>query len=157
MTGAPRGRRKPDPERRSSTSWIRKSTRFAIYARDGFDCLMCYRVFPLAYDGAGLTLDHIVPRFIGGSDAPQNLVTACHRCNSERQHLELPARQRARLQALAVRPLNRELGRHYALLYRACRDQDVAHPLTGRKIVLPSRYDDMQEYLWGTNKAQAAE
>lgn len=28
------------------------------------------------------TIEHLVPRVLGGRDVPQNLVAACHRCNS---------------------------------------------------------------------------
>ena len=125
-------RRRPSPFRRSSTSWIRKSTRFAIYARDGFDCVFCHLVFPLGYDGAGLTLDHIVPRDKGGSDAPENLATACHDCNSRRQHRELSRQELADVRAAIDYPLNRELGLHYARLYTTCRNLELPHPLTSR-------------------------
>lgn len=138
-------RRKPNPLRRSS-NWLRKELRFAIYARDGFDC-QCRLVFPLAFDGAGLSLDHIVPRALGGSDAPTNLMTCCLDCNGRRQHRQLSATEEARLLALAQRPLNRELGKHYALLYRVCRNTGCVHPLTGRVIpkVLYMPYGDAQE------------
>ena len=127
-------RRTPSPLRRSSTSWIRKSTRFAIYARDGFDCFFCRGLFPLAEDGHQLTLDHIVPRSAGGTDDPTNLITTCHDCNSLRQHAELPAARRKKAETQAQRPLNRALGLLYARLYLACRGQQ--HPLTLR--IVPS-------------------
>ena len=144
-------RRKPNPLRRSSTSWIRKTTRFSIYARDGFDCVRCNGVFPLAYDGAGLSLDHIVPRALGGPDAPSNLVTSCLDCNGRRQHARLRATEEARLLELATRPLLRELGRHYAALYLACRDRELVHPLTGR--LVPKRLfvpyaEDQEDVSW---------
>jgi hypothetical protein len=139
-------RRKPNPTRRSSTSWIRKTTRFAIYARDGFDCWFCNGLFPLAYDGYKLTLDHITPMSQGGDDSPGNLITACHDCNSRRQHLELPADVAANARKQASRPLNRELGRLYADLYIACRRSSLQHPLTLRHIATIT-YSDLQEPL----------
>lgn len=140
-------RRKPSPTRRSSTSWIRKTTRFAIYHRDGFDCLLCHGVFPLAYDGVGLSLDHIVTRAAGGSDAATNLVTACHSCNSNRKHARLPPARELELLTRAAMPLHRELGAHYARLYLACRDQGLVHPFTLRQIpkVLYKPYEENQE------------
>ena len=107
-------RRRPG---RSSTSWIRRPLRFAIYARDKFDCVYCHGIFPPAYDGRGLTLEHIVPRSKGGTHAPENLVTACARCNYARQHKDHPARELRRLLKLAAQPLNRELGRVLAALF----------------------------------------
>jgi len=147
-------RRKPSPSRRSSTSWIRKSTRFAIYARDNFDCWHCRQVFPPAEDGQGLTLDHITPRHQGGTDAPENLITACHGCNSTRQHAPLDAATERRLRQQASVTLNRELGRLYARLYVATRD--ATHPLTRREQIpafqhaqsLRLDYGDPEETEW---------
>jgi hypothetical protein len=116
--------------RRSSTSWVRRSTRFAVYARDRFECAYCPNVFPPAYDGVGLTLDHIVPRSAGGSNAPTNLITACFACNHRRNHAPLPHKVRAEMRRRAKRPLNRELGRFLVKLYEACRGG--VHPMTGR-------------------------
>lgn len=35
-------------------------------------------------DGDGLTVDHVVPRIVGGLTVPSNLVTACKPCNKEK-------------------------------------------------------------------------
>jgi hypothetical protein len=137
--------RKRRPLHRSSTSWIRKSTRFAIYARDGFDCLVCRNVFPLAYDGRDLTLDHLIPRTHGGTDHPTNLITACHQCNSVRQHKPLSPAQLTQLQARAARPLNRALGLVYAKLYLVCRDASTPHPFTQR-VIVPHPFDAFHLY-----------
>lgn len=114
-----------------SSSFIQRSTRFAIYARDGFDCVYCRGVFPPDYSGQGLTLDHVVPRSLGGHSRPDNLVTACASCNSRRQagpvspnwtYFErhdntagVQRRFRARIRRALRKPLNRELGRWLAL------------------------------------------
>jgi 5-methylcytosine-specific restriction endonuclease McrA len=70
------------------SKWISKAARLAIYIRDGFSC---------AYCGADLrdaardeiTLDHLDPRCTTLTAAerrdPRRLVTACRRCNSQRQ------------------------------------------------------------------------
>lgn len=95
-----------------SSSFIAKSTRFAIYHRDNFRCVYCgKRDEPPAYDGEGLTLDHIIARYHGGSHKPQNLVTACLSCNSSRQHKKHRKPTLQRLQRLASKPLNREVGK----------------------------------------------
>lgn len=62
-------------------NWIRKEKRLAIYLRDGLACCYCGEGVE---DGAKLTLDHLTPHSAGGSNAADNLVTACHRCNSSR-------------------------------------------------------------------------
>ncbi|AKY02984.1 HNH endonuclease [Mycobacterium phage Dante] len=52
--------------------------RFEILHRDGHACHYCGAKAP----NAELTVDHIVPSSLGGSDDPTNLVTACQPCNS---------------------------------------------------------------------------
>lgn len=103
--------------RRSSTNWLRRSTRFAIYARDGFRCVHCRAATPKAYDGIGLTVDHIVPRNEGGTNEIGNLVTACKKCNSSRQDKRLPRAVERKLLLRAGKPLNRELGRVLAAIF----------------------------------------
>jgi hypothetical protein len=63
--------------------WIRFPKRMAIYHRDGFRCVWCLKQFETS--GLGLTLDHI---FHARDNHHQNLVTCCHRCNSQRQGTE---------------------------------------------------------------------
>lgn len=57
---------------------VSKRLRFEILRRDGHQCRYCGR---LATDGQ-LTVDHVVPVSLGGSDAPSNLVAACRDCNA---------------------------------------------------------------------------
>ena len=53
-----------------------------VFKRDGFVCVYC------GFDGNGfnnwrqLSVDHLRPRRIGGTDSEDNLLTACHFCNS---------------------------------------------------------------------------
>ena len=54
------------------------SLRFKILQRDNFKCQYCGRS---AKDGAILEIDHIVPKSKGGTDDPENLITACRECN----------------------------------------------------------------------------
>lgn len=66
----------------NGAKWVRPQTRHRIYLRDGYACVYC---------GAAdrLCLDHLVPRTMGGTNAPANLVTSCIPCNSRRQHRNL--------------------------------------------------------------------
>jgi len=57
---------------------ISKRVRFAVFSRDGFTCRYC----GATSETAQLVLDHIEPISKGGSDEPENLVTACHPCNA---------------------------------------------------------------------------
>lgn len=63
------------------SQWIRNTTRERIYRRDGHTCVYCGAT---AAD-ALLTLDHVMPRALGGNNATTNLVTACIHCNSARK------------------------------------------------------------------------
>jgi hypothetical protein len=57
---------------------VSKRLRFEVLRRDGHTCRYCGRSAP----EVRLTVDHVVPVALGGSDAPENLVTACSECNS---------------------------------------------------------------------------
>jgi hypothetical protein len=57
---------------------VTKRTRYEVLRRDGFRCRYCGAT-PAE---AELRIDHVVPVALGGSDAPGNLVAACHDCNA---------------------------------------------------------------------------
>ena len=67
------------------SSWIRPTTRLAIYLRDGLGCVYCTEDWSRT---DGMTLDHVIPRLLGGGNAPENLVSACRRCNNLRHHIK---------------------------------------------------------------------
>ncbi len=52
-----------------------KLTRMSIFARDWFTCQYC------GCRGGKLTIDHVVPRYLGGGHSWENIVTACVSCN----------------------------------------------------------------------------
>lgn len=56
---------------------ISSATRQLIYRRDGHRCVTCGSL-------ERLTLDHIYPWSLGGSDEPSNLQTMCQPCNSRK-------------------------------------------------------------------------
>lgn len=62
-------------------SWITKEKRLAIYGRDNYTCQYCGKIMTQN----GLTLDHIKSRLNGGSNKPNNLITACLSCNSKKK------------------------------------------------------------------------
>lgn len=64
-----------DPEKKRPP--ILLALREAVYERDGHACLHCG-----ALDG--LSLDHIHPYSLGGSDTIDNLQTLCRSCNSKK-------------------------------------------------------------------------
>ena len=53
----------------------RKLTRREIFIRDSYTCQYCGK------QTRDLTLDHVVPRFLGGPHSWENLVSACGPCN----------------------------------------------------------------------------
>ncbi len=61
-----------------NTRPISRRVRFEILRRDGHTCRYCGAAAP----DVPLTVDHVIPRALGGSDDPTNLVTACQPCNA---------------------------------------------------------------------------
>lgn len=59
---------------------VSKRLRFEILRRDGFRCYYCGTRGNETTNG--LTIDHVTPTALGGSDLPSNLVSACSDCNA---------------------------------------------------------------------------
>lgn len=57
---------------------VSKRTRFEVLRRDNYTCRYCGASAP----DVELTVDHVVPVALGGTDNPDNLVTACRDCNA---------------------------------------------------------------------------
>jgi hypothetical protein len=57
---------------------VSKRLRYEVLRRDGHACRYCGHTAP----DVPLTVDHVIPVALGGSDEPENLVTACGPCNS---------------------------------------------------------------------------
>lgn len=55
---------------------VSKRTRFEVFRRDNHTCRYCRS------NANELTVDHVVPVSLGGSDKPENLVAACRDCNA---------------------------------------------------------------------------
>ena len=56
----------------------RRLSRREVFARDGHACQYC------GQDTRDLTIDHVVPRFMGGEHTWENLVSACKSCNQRK-------------------------------------------------------------------------
>lgn len=56
---------------------VSKRLKFEILRRDGFACRYCGAKAP----DVVLTVDHVIPVALGGTDDPSNLVAACADCN----------------------------------------------------------------------------
>lgn len=57
---------------------VSKRTRFEVLRRDNHACRYCGATAP----DVKLTVDHVLPTALGGSDDPSNLVACCAPCNS---------------------------------------------------------------------------
>lgn len=57
---------------------VSKRLRYEVLRRDNHSCRYCGATAP----DVKLTVDHVVPVALGGTDEPSNLVTACAGCNS---------------------------------------------------------------------------
>ena len=108
-----------DGRHQAAGAWIRTSTRIAIYARDGYRCGCCGELVATE----DLTLDHVIPRSAGGSNAAGNLYCCCRSCNCSRQALSLRAYAGAlvarRVARLCARPLDRAAARRELAARRA--------------------------------------
>lgn len=56
---------------------VTKRTRYEVLKRDNHTCRYC----GATADDGPLTIDHVTPVALGGSNDPSNLVTACRDCN----------------------------------------------------------------------------
>lgn len=66
---------------------VSKRLRFEILRRDNHACKYCGATAP----DAKLTVDHVVPVTLGGSDDPSNLVAACAGCNGGKSSIPADA------------------------------------------------------------------
>jgi hypothetical protein len=78
---------------------VSKRLRFEILRRDNHQCRYCGRCAP----DVKLTVDHVVPETLGGSDDPANLVAACSECNGGKSSVPADAPTVADVGADAIR------------------------------------------------------
>lgn len=75
--------------------WIESSRRAAIYERDGWVCQICSRPIPIVLidhrHPLSPTLDHVVPKSLGGGHESENLRLAHRLCNSIRSDESNPS------------------------------------------------------------------
>jgi len=58
-------------------------TRRNVYLRDSYKCQYCYERFPTP----DLSMDHVIPRSLGGKLEWENTVTSCRKCNGRKGSL----------------------------------------------------------------------
>lgn len=76
---------------------VSKTMRFAVLKRDGFKCRYCKTT------DDELTVDHVLPVSLGGTDDPENLVAACEPCNQGKGSTPLDSEHVADIDADALR------------------------------------------------------
>lgn len=54
-----------------------------LYKRDGYKCVYC-KASPKKDPSVKLTMDHVVPRALGGKTVWHNIATACKSCNTKK-------------------------------------------------------------------------
>lgn len=59
-------------------------SRYNIFLRDNFECQYCG--LDMKNSPNLLTLDHVIPKKLGGKTRWDNVVTACQKCNFEKSH-----------------------------------------------------------------------
>ncbi|MEQ8466258.1 MAG: HNH endonuclease signature motif containing protein [Coleofasciculus sp. E1-EBD-02] len=61
---------------------IREETRQIVRERANYQCEYCHS--PERLSANRFTVDHIIPKSLGGTDDINNLALACRRCNERR-------------------------------------------------------------------------
>lgn len=64
---------------------IPKKLRHDVYKRDRWTCVFCGLVFP----ADELTIDHLIPLALGGTDDVTNYATSCRSCNQRKAAMSL--------------------------------------------------------------------
>lgn len=77
-----------------------------ILKRDHYTCQYCGRT------NMPMTLDHIIPRKLGGKDSWENLVTACTKCNEYKGH-RTPRDSNMQLKRTPKKPTRITFFQHY--------------------------------------------
>lgn len=101
--------------------------RFEILKRDNFTCMYCG-----ATDGK-LEVDHIFPKSKGGTDNPDNLITACRSCNVGKSNMLLDDSRlrRSRVQMALLSEMHRDYWSQF------CRGEDLlisgGQPIPGKE------------------------
>lgn len=85
-------------------------TRGAVLLRDTYACQYCGSTPPVSL----LTLDHVLPRSLGGRSTWENVVTACRPCNARKANKPLHV-ARMTLRTRPVQPSRSALLRHLLL------------------------------------------
>lgn len=127
---------------------VSKRTRYEVLRRDNHTCRYCHAT------DQPLTVDHVTPTALGGTDSPDNLVAACRDCNAGKSSTQPDQRlvadvsvdmvrwAKAMRQAVQIRSSMQQAREEYAY------DADcswIAWEINGREIPRPP---DWEATLW---------
>lgn len=98
---------------------VSKRLRYEILRRDNFACRYCGAAAP----DVKLNADHVIPKSLGGSDKPENLVASCADCNAGKTS-SMP-------NAMVVADVDQETFRRAAELKQDERKKPTHDPETG--------------------------
>lgn len=126
---------------------VSKRLRYEVLRRDNHACRYCGRSAP----DVKLTIDHVVPTALGGSDEPSNLVTACSDCNSGKtstnpdaplvENVASDALRWAQAQQLAAQQMLADMSRRRDACRRFKTGWDQWN-VNGRPIALPDGWEN---------------
>ncbi|AHH98231.1 HNH endonuclease [Kutzneria albida] len=125
---------------------VSKRLRFEIFRRDSHSCRYC----GATASNTKLTIDHVTPVALGGSDEPSNLVTACRDCNSGKTSsspdapfvadVAQDALRWARAQQAAAQQMLRQFETR-SIHHRAFEERWNQWPRGGQAIALPGGWE----------------
>lgn len=80
-----------NPIRLVSSHQFSLPRRRALWEKEGMQCHWCQQPTRFSSDHAWdvATTDHVIPRYKGGTNDDDNLVSACNRCNNRRNHEDI--------------------------------------------------------------------
>ncbi|NED75321.1 HNH endonuclease [Streptomyces sp. SID9944] len=96
---------------------VSKRLRYEILRRDNYACRYCGATAPQVK----LNVDHVIPQALGGSDKPDNLVTACADCNAGKTS-SMP-------NAMVVADVDQDTFRRAAALHREAEKRQQVMPI----------------------------
>jgi len=98
----------------------RETKRLAIFMRDGFRCLYCYKDLTLEFRYE-LSIDHLIPtdnrrKWSLKENQPKNTITSCQQCNNKRKRMPweefATPEARARIEEKRNQPISLKTARY---------------------------------------------
>ena len=107
---------------------IPKSLYEAVRQRSRFQCEYCH--YPELLSSAPLSIDHIQPKSLGGSDDLNNLALACRRCNERRYNFTTGIDLETETEVALFNPRSQQWSDHF--IWSADALQIIGRTSTGR-------------------------